>query len=138
MDYSLHLLTTRAQCDAVLAYATAKLGLLTYHDAQTGRRTGNLTTSATNDTSELASLNAYITAMTPVIPTLLAGKNRDKQVNELRTSTDRRDTLLARQGQQGPEVLLEAEAESGLVDIQVPFIEDFIAKVTAHRATLTS
>ncbi|MCB2410844.1 hypothetical protein [Hymenobacter lucidus] len=122
----------------MLAYAKAKLELLTYHDAQTGRRTGNLTTSATNDTAELLSLNAFITAMTPVVPTLLPGKNRDKQVNELRTSTDRRDTLLARQGQVGPEVLIEAEAESGLVDIQVPFIENLITQITAHRATLTS
>lgn len=138
MDYSLHLLTTWAQCDAVLAYAKAKLGLLGYHDAQTGRRTGNLTTSATNDAAELRSLNAYITAMTPVIPTLLPGKNRDKQINDLRTSTDRRDTLLARQSQQGPEVLIEAEAESGLVDIQVPFIQDLVTQVTAHRATLSA
>ncbi|TGE21694.1 hypothetical protein E5K00_15590 [Hymenobacter aquaticus] len=138
MNYSLSLLTTRAQCDAVLAYANAKLGLLGYHDAQTGRRTSNLTTSATSDAAELVSLNAFITAMTPVIPTLPAGKNREKQENELRVSTDRRDALLARQGQQGPEVLLEAEAESGLIDIQVPFIQDFIAQVTAHRATLSA
>ncbi|UOQ53577.1 hypothetical protein [Hymenobacter cellulosivorans] len=138
MDYSLHLLTTRAQCDAVLTYAKAKLDLLGYHDAQTGRRTSNLTTSANNDASELTSLNAYIAAITPVIPTLPPGKNRDKQVNELRVSTDRRDALLARQNQQGPEALIEAEAEAGLVDIQVSFIEDFIAKVTAHRATLSA
>ena len=138
MDYSLHLLTTRAQCDAVLTYANAKLGLLGYHDAQTGRRTSNLTTSATSDTAELASLNAFITAMTPVIPTLPAGKNRDKQVKELRVSTDRRDALLARQNEVGPEVLVEAEAEAGLVDIQVPFIQNLITKVTDHRATLSA
>ncbi|SHJ52886.1 hypothetical protein SAMN02745146_3360 [Hymenobacter daecheongensis DSM 21074] len=138
MDYSLQLLTTRAQCDAVLAYANAKLSLLTYHDAQTGRRTGNLTTSATNDTAELLSLNSYITAMTPVVPTLLPGKDRDKQASDLRLKTDRRDTLLARQNQQGPEALIEAEAEGGLVDVQVPLIEDLITQVTAHRATLSA
>ena len=138
MNYSLSLLTTRAQCDAVLAYANAKLGLLGYHDAQTGRRTTNLTTSATSDAAELTSLNAFITAMTPVIPTLPTGKGRDKQVKELRVSTDRRDTLLARQNETGPEVLVEAEAEAGLVDIQVPLIQDLITQVTAHRATLSA
>ncbi|PJJ54421.1 hypothetical protein [Hymenobacter chitinivorans] len=97
-----------------------------------------MTSSATNDTAELTSHNAFITAMTPVIPALPAGKNREKQENELRVSTDRRDALLARQNQVGPEVLVEAEAEAGLIDIQVPFIQNFIAKVTAHRATLSA
>ena len=61
MAYSLSLLTTRAQCDAVLAFANAKLDLLNYHDSQTGRRTDNLTASAIKDSSELTGLNAYIT-----------------------------------------------------------------------------
>ena len=137
MSYSLDLLTTRAQCDAVLAYANTKLGLLNYHDTQTGRRTGNLTTSATKDTSELTGLNAYITAMTPVIATLPAGKDRDKQTNDLRLKTDRRDTLVARQNQVGPEALVESELDSTLVDVQLPVGADFIAQVTAHRATLS-
>ena len=136
MACSLALLTTRAQCDAVLAYANAKLGLLNYHDAQTGRRTDNLTAAATNDSSELTGLNAYITAMAPVIATLLAGKNRDQQTNDLRVKTDRRDTLLARQNQQGPEALVEAELDATLVDAQLPLVQDLIAQVTAHRATL--
>ena len=136
MAYSLTLLTTRTQCDAVLAFATARLGLLNYHDSQTGRRADNLTTSATRDSSELTGLNAYITAMTPVVATLPAGKDRDKQTNDLRVRTDRRDTLVARQNQQGPEALVEAELDSALVDVQLPVGNDFVALVTAHRATL--
>jgi hypothetical protein len=136
MAYSLTLLTTRAQCDAVLAYANNKLALLNYHDSQTGRRTDNLTASATKDSSELTGLNAYITAMTPVIATLPAGKDRDKQTNDLRVKTDRRDALLARQNQQGPEALVEAELDATLVDAQLPLVQDLIAQVTAHRATL--
>ncbi len=136
MAYSLTLLTTRAQCDAVLAYANAKLSLLTYQTTQAGRRTENLSTSASGMASELTGLNAYITAMTPVIATLPAGKDRDKQTNDLRVKTDRRDALLARQNQQGPEALVEAELDATLVDAQLPLVQDLIAQVTAHRATL--
>ncbi len=136
MTYSLSSLTTRAQCDAVLAYAQAKLGLLNYHDSQTGRRTDNLATSAGNTSAELTTLNAFIAAMTPVIATLPAGKERDKQANDLRTKTDRRDTLLARQNQTGPEALVEAELDAALVDAQLPLVQDLIAQVTALRATL--
>ncbi len=138
MTYSLNLLTTWAQCDAVLAYANSKLELLNYHDTQTGHRTGNLTTSATKDSSELTGLNAYIAAMTPVVPTLPAGKDRDKQTNDLRLKTDRRDTLMARQNQVGPEALVESELDSALVDVQLPVGDDLIARVTAHRATLSA
>lgn len=136
MAFSLNLLTTRPQCDAVLAYAQAKLSLLNYHDTQTGRRTENLTSSATSDTSELTGLNAYITAMTPVVGTLPAGRDRDKQQNDLRLKTDRRDTLVARQNQVGPEALVEAELDSTLVDAQLPLVQDLITQVTAYRATL--
>lgn len=67
MIYSLSSLTTRPQCDAVLAYAQAKLSLLTYQNSQTDRRAGNLASSAGSTATELTSLNAYITAMGPVI-----------------------------------------------------------------------
>lgn len=136
MAYSLTLLTTRAQCDAVLTYAQAKLSLLTYHTTQTSRRAENLSTSASGMASELTGLNAYITALTPVITTLPAGKDRDRQANDLRVKTDRRDALVARQSQVGPEALVEAELDSILVDAQVPLVEDLVTQVTAHRATL--
>ncbi len=136
MAYSLHLLSTRAQCDAVLAYAQTKLNLLNYHDTQTGRRAENLASSATDLASELTGLTAYIAAMTPVIATLPAGKDRDRQANDLRVKTDRRATLLARQSQQGPEALIGSELDAALVDAQLPLGQDLIAQVTAHRATL--
>lgn len=138
MVYSLALLKTRAQCDAVTAYATAKQKLLTYQDTTTGHRADNLTTSATKDSSELTGLNAYITAMTPVIDTLPAGKNRDQQANDLRLKTDRRDTLVARQGLVGPEALVESELDAYLVDVQTPTVQDLLDQVAAHRLTLNS
>jgi len=136
MAYSLKLLTTRAQCDVVLAYAQAKLSLLSYHDTQTGRRAENLAASAGDLASELTGLNAYITALTPVLVTLPAGKDHDKQANDLRLKTDRRDTLLARQSQQGPEALVQSELDAALVDAQLPLVQDLVTEVTAHRATL--
>ena len=42
MKYSLNLLTTWAQCDAVLAYVRPKMGLLDLQDTQTDHRTDNL------------------------------------------------------------------------------------------------
>ena len=138
MTYSLTLLKTWAECDAVLAYCASKQSLLTFHNTETDHRVGNLTTTATSSASELTSLNAYITAMTPVIATLPAGKDHDKQANELRLKTDRRDTLVARRSQTGPEVLIESQLDQSLVDLQLPEVQTLITQVTAHRATLPS
>ena len=120
----------------MLDYVRAKMGLLDLQDTQTNHRTNNLTTAATKNASELTGLNAYIAAMTPVIATLPAGKDRDKQTNDLRTRTDRRDTLVARQGEVGPEALVESEFDAALVDVQLPEGQSLIDQVTAHRATL--
>lgn len=136
MAYSLSLLKTHADCDAVLAYATSKQSLLNYQNTQTDRRTDNLTASAEGLASELTGLQAFIAAMTPVIGTLPPGKDRDKQANDLRLKTDRRDTLLARQGQVGPEALVESQLDQALIDVQLPEVQRLIDQVTAHRATL--
>ena len=138
MNHSLSLLKTFADWDLVLAYCASKLGLLNYHNTQTDHRAENLTTSATGLTSELTGLNAFINAMTPVIATLPVGKDREKQANDLRLRTDRRDTLVARKGQTGPEALVESQLEQTLIDLQLPEVQSLITQVTAHRATLTN
>ncbi|MDQ2771120.1 MAG: hypothetical protein M3Y54_11550 [Bacteroidota bacterium] len=136
MSYSISLLKTWAECDAVLAYCASKQSLLNFHNTVADRRAENLTLSATSAASELVGLEAYIAAMTPVVPTLPPGKDRDKQTNDLRLKTDRRDTLVARQGQSGPEALVESQLDQALVDLQLPEVQSLIDQVTAHRATL--
>lgn len=58
--------------------------------------------------------------------------------NELREKTDRRDELLARQGEVGPEKLIERELAQAPLEPQIPIVQDLIVQVTAHRATLPS
>ncbi|WP_046242302.1 hypothetical protein [Hymenobacter terrenus] len=70
------------------------------------------------------------------LPTLPAGPDRTKQDNELRKSNDRREELVARQQQSGSNKLLERELNQALIAAQVPVVQDLIAQVTAHRATV--
>ena len=73
-----------------------------------------------------------------MIATLPAGKDRDNQAIELRLKTDRRDTLIARQGQVGPEALVKSQLDQALIDLQLPEVQTFITQVTVQRATLPS
>ncbi|GAA4350414.1 hypothetical protein GCM10023185_08080 [Hymenobacter saemangeumensis] len=136
MAYSLSLLTTYAQCDAVLAAANKKLGTLSFRDTTTDRSVGNTTETATSISNELSSLNTYLTAMAPALASLPAGRERDELGDELRIKTDRRDALLSRQRRVGPEKLVERELEQALLTPQLPLVQDLIAQITAHRATL--
>jgi hypothetical protein len=136
--YSLALLTDHAQCDAVLAIANARLGTLTFRDTETDFRANNATKSAQSIASEMASLNTYITAMTPALAALPAGKEHDELADELRHKTNRRGDLTSQQRKSGSEKLLARELEQALLDPLVPIVQDFIAQVTTHRATLAS
>ncbi|WP_046243443.1 hypothetical protein [Hymenobacter terrenus] len=138
MVYSLSLLRTFAQCDAVLAFAADKLGVLTFRNTESTYRVGNTSDTAKDLSDELQGLNIYINAITPVVTTLAPGKEQDNLANELRQKTDRRDELVARQGKVGPEKLVSRELEQALLDPQIPIVQDFIAQVTAHRGTLTA
>lgn len=138
MSYSLALLTTQAQCDAVLTFAREKLKVLSFRDLETDYRADNVSGTAKNISDELKGLVKYITAMTPLLDELDPGKERDEQAATLRRKTDRRDELLARQSKAGGEKLVLRELEQALLDPQLPIVQDFIAQVTAHRATLTA
>jgi len=137
MVYSLSYLKTWAQCDFVLDLAAEKRKTLVFRDTESDFRTDNTSKTATNLSNELTGLNTYITAMTPVIPTMV-GKERTEAEDELRKKTDRRDELVSRQGKAGGEKLVERELGQALLEPQLPVIDDFIAQVTAHRATLSA
>ena len=137
MAYSLALLTTRAQCDAVLAVANEKLRVLSFRGTETDYRADNTEATATGIQAELTGLNAYIAAITPVVAGMAPGTERTDLSDELRLKTDRRDSLVARQGKVGPEKLVVRELEQALLAPQVPLVQDLITQVTAHRATLS-
>lgn len=137
MVYSLSLLKTWAQCDFVLDLAAAKRKTLVFRDTEGDFRTDNTSKTATSLSNELTGLNTYITAMTPVIATMV-GKERSEAEDELRKKTDRRDELVSRQGKQGGEKLVERELGQALLEPQLPVLDDFMQQVTDHRATLTA
>jgi hypothetical protein len=138
MVYSLSFLTTKAQCDIVLAIAAEKRKTLAFRDTEGDFRTDNTSKTATSLHNELSSLNTYIAAMTPVIPTLSAGKERDEAQDELRKKTDRRDELVSRQGKQGGEKLVERELKQALLEPQLPVLDDFVQQVTDYKNKLTA
>lgn len=137
MAYPVNLLTTAAECDAVLADAQTELRDLnvreTVLDAQ-GERTSE---TAADTTADLAAQNAIIAALTPVLPTLPAGtKAYFNTEGDLRRATQRRDNLTASQQLRGPVAALNRALDLRQVQVQIAEINAFVAEVTARRAAL--
>ncbi len=106
MHYSLKRLTTRVQCDVLLAYAQAKL--LPIYPAASAGPDGQATLPA----------------------------DRDKPAPDLRLQADCPTSLLAGQGQLGAELFGPSEPGALRIDFPLPLVQDFITRVVAHRATL--
>ncbi|MBO2010361.1 hypothetical protein [Hymenobacter negativus] len=137
MAYSVNLLTTPADCDAVLTIAQAELRNLNHRADNLDFTRENSTDGATEMQAELASLTAEIGALNTIIPTLAAG-TKARKTNEvnLRRATNRQADLNDRQESRGPAALLIRELDLAQVQVQITETNAFIAAVTAHKATL--
>lgn len=137
MAYPVQLLTSIADCDAVLADAQAELRTFQVRSSVLDLRDDNTTASATETAAELTDLDATIALLTPLIPTMAAGsKLRLTNERALRTASRRREDLtLAQPTRSGVAALLQA-LDARQIQVQVTEIEQCIAEVTAHRATL--
>ncbi|UOQ51596.1 hypothetical protein [Hymenobacter cellulosivorans] len=136
MTYSLSQLTTKADCDLVLAYIADELRVLTQRQSEFIYQRDTATKAAAELTAELTALNADIDYLTPLIPTLPVSKKRKQRENDLRTSIDRRDELVARQNERGAVGLLIRELELAQIEVQLTETQALETSITAHRATL--
>jgi capsule polysaccharide export protein KpsE/RkpR len=137
MAFPVHLLTTIADCDAVLTEAQAELRTFQVRESVLDLKDDTTTASATATAAELTDLDATIAQLTSIIPTLSAG-SKIRRTNEraLRTATRRREDLTLNQPTQNAVTALLKALDARQVTVQVAEIQQFIAEVTAHRATL--
>ncbi len=137
MPYPVQLLTTVADCDAVLASAQSELQDFQLRESVLGRRDEKTSESAASAAAELTSLNATIALLTPLIPTLPAGsKIRFSNETSLRQATHRREDLVAARPTSGPVAALVQALDLRQVQVQTAEIQRCISEVTARRAAL--
>ncbi len=137
MPYSVNLLPTIVECDAALATADTELRDLQHRADNLDYTRENTTDSATEVQAELASLDAEITALNTIIPTLTAGtKARKNNEINLRRATNRQAILNDKQDSRGPVALLIRELDLAQVQAQIIETNAFKAAVTARKAAL--
>jgi hypothetical protein len=136
MAYSVHLLTTPADCDSLLAYAQERLRVLRHRESVSSYASDTKAMGATDLADELAELHEDIAFYTDRLASMGVSETRIKRENELRKAIDRRDELLSRQGAEGAVALLKRELEKGETTARIAEIETFIAAVTERKSRL--
>jgi len=141
MIFPVHLLLTWAHCDAVLTALGLERRVFTVQDSVLDLRSDQATDRATAKATERQNLTDTITRLTPVVAGLTAG-TVERLTNErlLKAATRRLEDLnvVPATGAGGAVSAFLQAVDVRQVAVQVPELDDAIAQVTAHRATLTA
>ncbi|MBF9220444.1 hypothetical protein [Hymenobacter ruricola] len=135
MAFSVNLLTTAVQCDALLA---------TKQRERTGlvNRLNNLQfqldnwDDATSAETELAATQTLITSLTPIVAALPDGDDKRRNQNQLNRYQTRANNLTSKVENYGVIALLEKELDRDTLTGDIATLDAFVAAVQARRAAL--
>lgn len=141
MSFPVNLLLTWADCDSAKEALLLELRVFTVRDSVLDLRADQATDRATGRADTRQTLTDTVARLTPLVAGLTAG-TAERLTNErlLRSATRRLEDLnvvpVAGAGANVAAFLQAVDVRQ--VAVQVPELEQAIAEVTAHRATLTA
>ncbi|HSC54079.1 MAG TPA: hypothetical protein VLC98_10675 [Phnomibacter sp.] len=136
MSYSVSRLTTVSECDAAIMQANDLKGDLEFENTLlTRERVGRERTAIQIDTN-LVSVTAQLAAFQAAREVMQPGIDRDNMDSTIRRLNDRKENLEERKAKTGNLALLDNELEQSRNSLQITEIDDFIAAVEVHKATL--
>ncbi|GAB2871035.1 hypothetical protein [Hymenobacter ruber] len=135
MAFSTNLLTTQAECDALLA---------TKQRERTGlnNRLNNLQfqldnwDDSTSAGTELAATQALIAGLTPVVAALPDGDDKRRNQNQLNRYETRVNNLTSKMENYGATAKLEKELDRDTLTSDIATLDTFVTAVTTRRAEL--
>ena len=135
MAFSTNLLTTVAQCDALLAAKQReRTGLV--------NRLNNLVfqlenwDDATSAQAELTTTQALIAGLTPIVAALAEGDDKRRNQNMLNRYETRANNLTGKIENYGVVALLEKEQDRDTLTASLAVLDALVAAVTTRRAAL--
>jgi hypothetical protein len=136
MPYSVELLDTVAECDAVLSKFELEKEDLEFRKTQVARLKKSYKINSTEIAAELIAVNAEITSLTAMVATLPEGERKEKAITELERAKLNKRVLTTRQQGFGSVALLERELELNMAESQLANVTAAITEVAARKAAL--
>ena len=136
MPYSVELLDTVAECDAVLSKFELEKEDLEFRKTQVARLKKSYKINSTEIAAELIAVNAEITSLTAMVATLPEGERKEKAITELERAKLNKRVLTTRQQGFGSVALLERELELNMAESPLANVTAAITEVAARKAAL--
>ena len=132
MALSVNLLTTTAQCDAVIADIDDRLRVITKRESDFDYQRDNATDDATNVSARLTRLASKITELTTSLAAQTPGTDEHRRTDEELTDAQyEQKKLTFRQADRGPVYLV-------LREVDVDDAQGRIARLTASRVAVVA
>jgi hypothetical protein len=136
MTYTVSLLTTRPDCEALINLANREKNTLAYRKLGLERQILSATITSAEIESNLLAVTAEIDALQQVYDNMPEGPAKEDIFTSITKAEYRKFLLEQRKENYGVLALLEKEYNIASVDRSIAETDDFVAQVTAHMNTL--
>lgn len=136
MAFSVELLSTVSDCDALIAIANKERGDLDYKRTTLVRKQSVASTNAASIESDIASVNAELNSYVTQLATLPAGPARDEVLDKQFRAQYRLYTLTARKNATGTRAVSQQAYDIECVDVTIAQNVAYIAALNARKAEL--
>ena len=136
MSYSISKITTVADCDLLLAWATKEKADLNFKKLSEERLTNNYSAASIEIDAELQAVIAEIASTETVIATLPAGNSKDEAVKKKVKLEYKKFLLENRKESYGVVALLEKELDLSKVTLELNEIDSFTAAIATRKTEL--
>jgi hypothetical protein len=136
MKYTVSLLTTKADCQALIDLANREKGNLAYHKMGLDRQQLTATVTSAEIASDLLAVNAELQALHTVFDTLPEGPGKQDISTRITKDEYKKFLLEKRKDNYGVLALLQKEYDIASTDRSIAERDDFIEQVTARMNEL--
>jgi hypothetical protein len=136
MNYSLSLLATKPDCQSLIDIAISEKESLAYRKTGLDRQRQNVSLTSVEIETELASVNAELSALQTVIDNLPDGPTKQEVLVKFRKAEYKKFLLEQRKGNYGVLSVLEKEYDISCTEKNIDETDLFIQAVTTHMNSL--
>jgi len=136
MNYTVSLLTTRPDCEALIELANSEKGTLAYRKVGLERQILNATVTTAEIESSLLAVTAELAGLQQVYDNMPEGPTKQNIFTSITKATYKKFLLEQRKENYGVLALLEKEYDIASVDRSIAETDDFIDQVTVRMNEL--
>jgi hypothetical protein len=136
MNYSVSMLTTKADCQALIDIASAEKESLQYRRTGLVRQRQSATASSAEIDAELVAVIAELDTLRPLIESLPEGNFKTETIRKYKKSEYKKFLLEQRKGNYGVLALLEKEYDIACVDDSISQTDAFVAALRSRMQDL--